>query len=534
MLVRDLRFRLARRLARRGLPHEHYRQAGARLVEGRTSFKYVIDEPCLDDPAVWLRNQELVRALADRAGAEPFVVEEPENGAALLGISSQGLRRLAQAVRDAAERQPLHVIARFDNGRELNGLAYQQLGDDLEGLRSLGVFQNYRDTRTGRRYARRHACTIEAWDKDDSGGLLAPSLNARVSAVPVECRELDHVVPVHGMPMRTFAPLAEPDPFTVEFPIDAVYLWVDGDDPHWRRRRAARLESVGSTPDEASLDAVRFEQGDELRYSLRSLCRYAPWIRRIFLVTDQQRPAWLQEIPGELDVIDHAQILPASVLPTYNSHAITAAVHNIPGLSDRFLLFNDDVLFGRPVRAHRFFYSNGATKFFTSRSALPAVSPNADESPLVGARRRSQELIEKLTARRPNYGFKHTPVPFSRELLEELERELPAWRETLASPFRSANDIVPSWVHHYVGYDRSLCFPGDIKYSYFDIGDAQAVSRLRQAFRKERPHVFCVNDVTEELIDGRSRHQALCEILEAAFPWPSPFENDRRGEHDSG
>lgn len=34
----------------------------------------------------------------------------------------------------------------------------------------------------------------------------------------------------------------------------------------------------------------RFRDSEELRYSLRSLVKFAPWIRKIFIVTDNQIP----------------------------------------------------------------------------------------------------------------------------------------------------------------------------------------------------------------------------------------------------
>jgi hypothetical protein len=34
----------------------------------------------------------------------------------------------------------------------------------------------------------------------------------------------------------------------------------------------------------------RFRDSEELRYSLRSLVKYAPWVRKIFIVTDNQIP----------------------------------------------------------------------------------------------------------------------------------------------------------------------------------------------------------------------------------------------------
>ena len=74
--------------------------------------------------------------------------------------------------------------------------------------------------------------------------------------------------------------------------IDLVYLWVDGNDPAWLAKKNAWLPADKQVDPEAAGEC-RFVENDELRYSLRSAERYAPWIRRVFILTDDQTPAWL-------------------------------------------------------------------------------------------------------------------------------------------------------------------------------------------------------------------------------------------------
>ena len=130
-------------------------------------------------------------------------------------------------------------------------------------------------------------------------------------------------------------------------PIDAAYTWVDGSDP----AVAAELARHPAPPDPSAAGPCQFRDSGELRYSLRSLARHAPWIRRTHLVANGQVPAWLaREHPG-LHLVTHGQIFPAAaVLPTFNSTAIEALLHRIPGLAPWFLYFNDDVFLGQPLR----------------------------------------------------------------------------------------------------------------------------------------------------------------------------------------
>src|SRR5690606_2330888 len=126
-------------------------------------------------------------------------------------------------------------------------------------------------------------------------------------------------------------------------------------------RLGATGADTGAQRREASGQA-RFRDRDELRYSLRSLHLFAPWVRTIHLVTAAQRPAWLDDAAlesGRIRLVDHREILPASALPTFNSQAIETALHRIPDLAEHFVYVNDDVLLGRPLTKEHFFSPGG-------------------------------------------------------------------------------------------------------------------------------------------------------------------------------
>ena len=78
--------------------------------------------------------------------------------------------------------------------------------------------------------------------------------------------------------------------------------------------------------------AGRYRDNGELRHSLRSLWFGCDWVRKIFVVTADQVPAWLDMDDPRIELVSHRDILPESCLPTFNSHAIEAALHRIDGL----------------------------------------------------------------------------------------------------------------------------------------------------------------------------------------------------------
>lgn len=108
-------------------------------------------------------------------------------------------------------------------------------------------------------------------------------------------------------------------------PIDAVYTWVNGSDPEFLRELHKYTDSS-----EANVNAAisRFSDKDELRYSLRSLEIYAPWIRHVYIVTNGQIPSWLDMDNPRVTLVTHQDLFPnKSHLPTFSSPAIESHIH---------------------------------------------------------------------------------------------------------------------------------------------------------------------------------------------------------------
>ena len=90
--------------------------------------------------------------------------------------------------------------------------------------------------------------------------------------------------------------------------------------------------------DDAAMQSNRYADNDQLRYSIRSLEKFAPWVRQIFIVTNGQIPHWL-DLDSKAIVVEHKDIFDNhDDLPTFSSPAIEANIHKIEGLSDKFLV----------------------------------------------------------------------------------------------------------------------------------------------------------------------------------------------------
>ncbi len=321
---------------------------------------------------------------------------------------------------------------------------------------------------------------------------------------------------------------ALPHLFDVTDPVDIVYTWVDGADEAWRAAKAAALREMGAeVPDLAALDPARFRSRDELRYSLRSVEMYAPWVRRVHLVTAGQVPEWLDLDHPKIHLVDHREIFAdPSVLPVFNSHAIEAQLHRIPGLTEQYLYLNDDVMLGRPVAKELFFHANGLAKFFPS-SAVVGLGPRHEEDPpLISAAKNNRTLVEALTGRTTSHQFQHAPQPQLRSVLQEMEATWPdVFAQVAASRFRHPDDVsVASALHHYVAYSRGRAVPGRLTYLYPDLVHPRAAGRLERLLRTREFDVFCLNDTVTSPAEAARQGELLADFLPRYFPVPSSFE----------
>ena len=333
--------------------------------------------------------------------------------------------------------------------------------------------------------------------------------------------------------------------------IDIVYLWVDGNDARWRAKRHTALQqlSAGATDDMAPFGNVegRFRDNDELRYSLRALEKFFPDHGHVYVVTDGQVPDWLRP-SAQLTLVDHRDLIPAASLPTFDSGNIESYIHRIPGLSERYFYFNDDVFFGAPVKVDDWFWPGGV---YVAWSDDPEVSDEAlrtDATSLDNAcRLSSQWLSAKALAQAlcghgpgrqidPHYihtfrTFAHSPRPMLKSLLQELEQEAPELFASVRSTvFRTwdkptiVSDFVLRWaLAHGVARTR------DYRHMYVSTGASDQHTALGDlASEFGALDFFCINDTTDDAHPDDPRLKNAQDCLQSVLSKPSGFENTHR------
>ena len=318
--------------------------------------------------------------------------------------------------------------------------------------------------------------------------------------------------------------------FTAAFPVDAVYTWVDGSDPAHAAKRAA-YETRQDDIHHNGLEAARFRDNDELRYSLRALEVFAPWLRSVILVTDNQVPAWLNRSHPKIRVVDHKDFIPEQYLPTFNSHVIEAYLHTIPGLAEHYIYLNDDVFLARPTRKTEFFTPNGLPLVFTDWRVRRRDGYREAKTPHAHSYQNTLHLLRErgvLTA--PKFITAHGPYPQTRSNAAETFAFFKDAIEAFSgNRFRTTSEVAMySHALPLLQYPRKRLIPCDERYYYIATKRRDRVAYYRALLRSRADHFpplfFCLNDVGGKNAVAQWKDD-LHTLLTAYYPEQSSFES---------
>lgn len=310
----------------------------------------------------------------------------------------------------------------------------------------------------------------------------------------------------------------------LNFDVDIVYLWCDGNDPKFQKQRMAALEATGKTLDKDSTSNFRFIDTDELKYSLRSVEKFAPWIRNIYIVTFEQVPKWLDINHSKIKVIDHKDIIPARYLPTFNSVAIEVFLPMIAGLSEHFLFANDDM----------FFWGKVGKEFFFNESGAPicrVIKRNAKNVHSLYGKviDNSYRLILEKFGKSLMYWPHHGIDSYRKsDFLECINYFKEDFERTASHKFREMSDVQRMAVSFYAiaqkgatlkeysrkWYDFLIPTVPEVAYSSCNI-------KKMKHFKGKDFKLFCINDCKKTTDKDRIY---MKEMLEERFPEKSAYE----------
>lgn len=132
--------------------------------------------------------------------------------------------------------------------------------------------------------------------------------------------------------------------------IDFVVLWLDSNDPAWQQEYAKY-----KTGTKGHIEWARFRDTNVFNYWFRAVETYAPWVNKVYLVTNGKFPTWINVNNPKLVLVKHSDYIPEEYLPTFNAYTIELFIHRIKGLSEHFVFFNDDMMLNAPISQDYYF-----------------------------------------------------------------------------------------------------------------------------------------------------------------------------------
>lgn len=257
-----------------------------------------------------------------------------------------------------------------------------------------------------------------------------------------------------------------------EFPIDAVILWVDGNDKKHKEKILLYIKDKENI--NSKKVSTRYDQVDEIKFTIDSILKFAPYIRNIYIITDNQTPSFLinnnEDTYKKVSIIDHSIIFSGyeEFLPTFNCRPIETSIYRIPNLAEHFIYFNDD-----------FFLINKTkpTDFF--RDGLPVLRGKwlkFDKDIFYKKfkkRRYGHKTIQQKAAQligfKKYYNFKHTPHPLRKSTFENYFRNnKEVFVENIKHKFRVKTQFTPQGLANHIEIKNKTCILKDnLQLMYF-------------------------------------------------------------------
>jgi hypothetical protein len=301
--------------------------------------------------------------------------------------------------------------------------------------------------------------------------------------------------------------------------IDIVYTWVDGNDPKWKQKKSDTTSNF--TPQ--IYEDARYQNMDELKYSLRSVFKYANWVNKIYIVVDDvQTPSFVNLENPKIQIIKHSDIIEPKYLPVFNSVAIEANIHHIPTLSENFLYLNDDIFFGNYITKQDVYN----ICYYEINPAFETSEIDAKDDEWICNIKNGYQLVKRKYPNAKLYIPTHDSHFCKRSLMYEIEKTwFDVYKNTLKQKLRKTNSDVKCnsiclpKMQYILGICKGIYTPilGDPdQHLYFDMFNQKDLSKL-ESISRIKPKFFCINN-------NNSYSDKLNNVFNTMFDFKSPYE----------
>lgn len=324
------------------------------------------------------------------------------------------------------------------------------------------------------------------------------------------------------------APMQDDELSGFRGPVDVVFTWVDGDDDAWReaQRHWRDVDNMGAQ-DPRRNPAPGLDK-DELYFSLRSVLHFMPWVRRVYILTQRPHaPQWVRDKGCEkVHIVHHDEVFASSApLPSFSGLLNKSQAHRISGLSEHFIMMDDDFFIGRPLQPGHFFDRDGRPVYKMSFPMAPWTKREQWASIL-----RTTHRVTREVARSPWMLYlNHVPVPLVKSACQTTSAQLEA-RDISLSRHRRASE--PEF--HYI-VANTLLAQGQTRRPHASfkaqhITQAAKVHRQVRELQTKTPHVFCINSAFDAAV-VRSLEQLYGSWLSPSVGGQSPRRHTSQIEY---
>jgi len=472
-----------------------------------------------------------VREALERAGVD-FLLVRGDSGRPVIAVEHRRRNQVSDVLAESFANEPFYlrpVHIKKSGAIGKPGLPALLADGALASHEDDAVFRIYRPRiePIGRlRYGADTAFQLELWRFGDDE-IQAPVPNALMRRRLPRSEARETTVELYNRSWRTLQNMFDDLASDITFDIDMVFSWVDGSSAEYQAERARQME--GQVVGEGDDSEARYRQIDELKFALRSVYLFAPWVRRIFVATDSPAPSWLVEHPRVTIMRSEDFFADTSTLPTHNSHAVESQLHHIPGLAEHFLYSNDDMFFGRPVGPEMFFSPGGVTKFIEASTRIGLGENHPARSGFENAARVNRALLLERFGKVTTRHLEHTAAPLRKSILFEMEREFPEdFARTAGSRFRSSTDIsvTNSLYHYYALMTGRAVAQTRARVRYIETTLRSALRQMKRLGKRRDQDMFCLNDGSFPEIPDDVRREAVTTFLQRYFPFPAPWERE--------
>lgn len=327
--------------------------------------------------------------------------------------------------------------------------------------------------------------------------------------------------------------------------VDFVVTWVDDTDQKWVENKQKYM----SKSDLKLNDASRYRDWGIFKYWFRAVEKHAPWVNKVYLITEGHLPEWINTEYDKLICIKHSDYIDKKFLPTFNSNVIELNIANISSLSEQFVMFNDDMVLNSDVEKSDFFLKGlpRDTGVFSPIIPISGTISNTlvNNVGIINQRFNSRKIIKENFAKFYNFkygknlvknlfvipwknvlGFYDLHLPIS-YLKSEFQDTIAYSKEevevTSFNKFREATDI-SHWLVRYTQLSKGKFIPRSTKFGVM-YGIETDFDKIKEDVEKSKHKVICLEDEDGDSIKSFEKtKQRLLSLYETKYPEKSRFE----------